>query len=710
MNKSQKIYFSTGDTGNNNLDKYVKVKLEQDVETLEFMSIKLGTTDVYQNFNADYGVLVGRVLANGGIGIPNAKISIFISLTDEDAENEEIYSVYPYKTPRDKNNEGKRYNLLPRVSKINPETQQPEPKQAFGSFPIKEEVVTNPPFLATYKKYYKYTALTNDAGDYMIFGVPTGTQTVHLSVDITDIGEYSMNPAAMIQNLGYSSSLFTNYGTTIKPSRDLGDLPNIETQEITVDIIPFWGDTENFEIGINRQDFRVRAILTNTFTIFGSAFTDSDLTMRGTEDNDKPNEREIRDLFFIYPKGSSSEGFSLSAKRIGKIKETIYYYPSEMTDAEIDNADPETDMKVLDPSEYSVYKRNGDFAFIINCNRDKIITDELGEKISVDYDYPDGVFTTFRGFITLEYTEEELPMIATSGLEESDVFNVGTIKEKNRTYPLRLKFKFPQHAGGHASFNYITSDNNNNNAWRKQHMKFEAQKFYSFSKFHGTVANNADRDDDSENGQFPLKEDLFFKADKVNWADRNKEENVGIIYNDTGEMVSNSSDRFGANWLNLSVYFPQTGYALNSLSAIKRVRTSDFLATQWEDNTSRNAYFVFDNSMAIAAGQINTKWYGRSDLHWTDIIEVPLNDIIKMSNTDKGFTNNDVTGLNGLYRNGTYTPPVTDWKGDWDTACPYKGGQIGGIPDNGVDPKTYFFKGVNTADCIQFLYELGLII
>jgi len=104
MNKSQRIYLSSGDTGNDTEDKYIRVKLEQDTETLEFMSLKIGTTDVYQNFNADYGVLVGRVIANGGIGVENAKISIFIPVDDEDATDPEIYSVYPYKTPRDTNN------------------------------------------------------------------------------------------------------------------------------------------------------------------------------------------------------------------------------------------------------------------------------------------------------------------------------------------------------------------------------------------------------------------------------------------------------------------------------------------------------------------------------------------------------------------------------------------------------------------------------
>ena len=184
MNKSQRIQLNSNTI---NSDNYVVVKLDQDVDTLEFLSMNLSTKDVYQNFNADYGVLVGRVIANGGIGVPNAKISIFIPLDTTDANDSEISSIYPYTTPRDKNTDGKRYNLLPRVAVIDPKTGVSSPKQPFGSFPIKPELVTNQYFLNVYKKYYKYTALTNDSGDYMIFGVPTGTQTIHLSVDITDI-------------------------------------------------------------------------------------------------------------------------------------------------------------------------------------------------------------------------------------------------------------------------------------------------------------------------------------------------------------------------------------------------------------------------------------------------------------------------------------------------------------------------------------------
>lgn len=746
MNKSQKIYFSTGDTGNQYLDKYITVKLEQDVETLEFMSLKLGTADAYQNFNSDYGVLVGRILANDGIGVPNAKISIFLPIDDTDAEDSEIYSLYPYKTPRDKNNDGKRYNLLPRVSKINPSTNQLEPKQAFGSLPIKEEMLGNAPLLEIYKKYYKYTALTNKAGDYMIFGVPTGTQTVHLSCDITDIGEYSMNAASMVSNLGYPESQFTDNKTKIKASSDLNDLPNIETQEITVDVRPFWGDTENFEIGITRQDFRIRAILTNTFTIFGTSFTDNADILRGSPGDSAANEREIRDLYVVYPntwtETTDSEYYAVAIanKRVAKITEKIYYYPASVSDYDIDNkiADPESDMQILDSSEYSIYKRNGDFVFIINCNRDKIVTDEEGNQTPVAYDAPNGIFTTFRGFVTLEYTEDDAPMTSTSYIDNDS-------KENTKISPLRVKFKFPQHANEYNSFNY-SQTSLHNDAWRREHMKFEAQKFYSFSKFHGCVANNEGVDADN----FPIYKN-FFQTEQykeidgninLNYVSRDNKYNIGPIQtesysfydNDKYEMVGNSSvnidgtitDVFGSNWLNLCVYFPQIGYLVSPTRKMRDVRTSDFLATQWDGKNEddddegnameKNAYFIQDNGMPIAAGDNNTKWYGRSDLHWTDIIEVPLGDIQNMKSANKGFTDEEVTLTETSYRNGSNIPQDTEWKGTWSAPAPLRGGKKDGRPVksdgitiNDADPIYYFFKGYDKADCIQYLYDLGII-
>lgn len=729
MNKSQRIHLNTGDTGNLDDPKYFTVRLEQDVETLEFMSMTLRTKDVYQNFNADYGVLVGRVLANGGIGVENAKVSIFIPITDEDASNPDIYKIYPYTTPRDKNNEGKRYNLLPRVSKRDPETDEIRPKQAFGSFPIKEEIVTNETFLEVYKKYYKYTTTTNRAGDYMIFGVPVGTQTVHMSCDITDIGRYSMNAASMVVNLGYPESSFTDQNTRIKETNDLTDLPNIETQEISVDVRPFWGDTDNFEIGITRQDFRIRAVLTNTFVLFGSSFTDDPLAMRGSVNGDGSTgggsgTREIRDFFATFPNDETDTGNpefqnALANKRISQITEKIYYYPTDITDNEIDSgsANPIDDMRVLEKSKYSIYKRDGDFTFIINCNRNKVVTDDSGNEVPVDDDNPNGVYTEFRGFITLEYTIEDAPMNAESYLDPSS----NASRETTRTLPLRMRLKFPQHADKNGNFVWDQTSSNNTD-WRKEHMRFEAQKFYSVSTFIPAIKN-----DEGDDGDQWGKVDSFFDGDEMNRADGGMRQTIGPIRvkdragfnNSDYEMVGNADDsaganqRFAANWLNLCVYLPQLGYTVNGKrgARLDEVRVADYLAEQYKNKDDRNKYFIFDNAMPIAGGDINTKWFGRNDIHWTDIVEVPLADIKEMKNiTSKGFRDNDMSVVLGEYRNGDTKPSPTPWKGTWTTECPFNGGRDGGDPNSTTkDPRFYFYKGFDAADCIDWLYDLGLV-
>jgi len=712
MNKSQRIYFGEND------DKFIKVKLEQDTDSLEFMSMSISTKDVYQDFNADYGVLVGRVVANGGIGIPNAKISVFVPLEDDDAEDKDIYSIYPYTTPRDKNIDGKRYNLLPRVAAINPNTGVTHPKQPFGSFPIKEEVVTNPPYLDVYKKYYKYTALTNKAGDYMIYGVPIGTQTIHLSVDITDIGEYSMTPASMVTNLGYSPNLFTDNNTKIKPSNDLNDLPNIETQEITVDVVPFWGDEEIFEIGITRQDFRIRSVLVNTFVLFGSVFTDGNNTMWSAEIY---SEERIAEYFRASHPSQALHG--VYNKRIGEVTEKIYYYPANISDTKIDTgqvADDGSDMQLLDKSEYSVYKRNGDFVVIVTCNRDKIITDDLGNPVPVGNDSVEGIFTKFRGFLTLELDDEIAPLDFST--------NVG---QNVDIKPYRYKLKFPQYANRNAGFqppNESTgNDVTNTNNWRKQHKTFVGGKIYSVAKFHGLVFNNWSGNDNQQTE----KNGFFFYSSQVsdtdtttnlNYLTRDRNNNVGVLITETDGIYLNSNyqfpsngvtgslDAFGAAWLNLCVHLPQAGYTVDGWEKMDFTRTNDNFNHQKRESANRylNRYYLEDNLQKIAATDFNTKRFARSDVHWTDIIEVPVKDILEFGRyTNKGFEDNQLVGytLEGTeYRDGENPNP------DWTVSepAPLNGQKNLGIPTNSNDGTKYFYKGWGPSDCIAFLKELGI--
>ena len=140
-------------------DKYVKVKLEQDFDFIEILSLKISQADAYRNFCADYGVVVGRVFINNGFGVQNARVSIFIPIDDVDRNDPIINGLYPYEVVTDKDIDGKRYNLLPKNSETDNECYTP-----VGTFPNKREVLDDPEMGYVYCKYYKFTTSTNFAG------------------------------------------------------------------------------------------------------------------------------------------------------------------------------------------------------------------------------------------------------------------------------------------------------------------------------------------------------------------------------------------------------------------------------------------------------------------------------------------------------------------------------------------------------------------
>ena len=78
MPKSYRIRTQPG------VDKSIKIQLDQDFEYLEILSLKILQSDIYTRVCSDYGVIVGRVSVNDGFGIPNAKVSVFIPLSNED--------------------------------------------------------------------------------------------------------------------------------------------------------------------------------------------------------------------------------------------------------------------------------------------------------------------------------------------------------------------------------------------------------------------------------------------------------------------------------------------------------------------------------------------------------------------------------------------------------------------------------------------------
>jgi len=227
-------------------NKTIQVNLDQDFDKLEILSLSIFPNDVYTRSCADFGVVCGRVFANRGLGLVNARVSIFIPISEEDESNPIISTLYPYKSFEDFNEDGYKYNLLPY-------SQSYSGHVPVGTFPDRLDALTNPSVIEVYDKYYKFTAKTNDAGDFMIFGVPIGQYQIFMQVDLSDIGEFSLAPQDLIR-MGRAVESQVN-GTKFKFSENYSELPQIVTLTKTIQVAPFYGEEGVCQHYIVRADF-----------------------------------------------------------------------------------------------------------------------------------------------------------------------------------------------------------------------------------------------------------------------------------------------------------------------------------------------------------------------------------------------------------------------------------------------------------------------
>lgn len=331
---------------NNNYKKsYIQFDMQRDVSYLSALSLKINQSELYRFHDANYGVLIGRVIANGGFGVPNAKISVFIPLSDEDAENPLISEIYPYKTPNDFDSKGRRYNLLPAIK----ENGQNDCYTPTGSFPTMNQLLDNNVEVEIFEKYYRYTATTNDSGDYMIMGIPVGNQNIHVDIDLSDIGFLSQKPIELIAN-GASENLFDSY-VKFKASNDLDSLAQIQTINTSREIYPLWGQN-NDTVGLNRLDLKLPVNITPTaYIVFGN-MTDSS---KGTlSRNCRPRKRTGRNCEL-----TTSEGEVTLIRRVSELGNEI---------------------EILQNQSYQI-DENGNAVFAVPLNLERKITDEAGNLI-----------------------------------------------------------------------------------------------------------------------------------------------------------------------------------------------------------------------------------------------------------------------------------------------------------------------------------------
>lgn len=333
----------------------LKIHISQKYDTFEIMSMKISSNDSYRLHNADYGVVAGRVIANNGFGIPNAKISIFFAADDND--DIEMKYLYPYYSTSTTNDSGVRYNLLP-------DNKVDDCHQVVGTFPNKSYLLENDVLVEVYDKYYRYSTKTNNSGDYMICGIPTGRYTIHMDLDLSDCGMLSQRPRDFVYK-GYTIEQFEN-PNQFKKDTNLSTLSQIFTQDTIVNVNPFWGNSELGEtIGITRADFNIPFKFESTCVFMGSIVSDN--SSNGITKNCIPTNQmgQMDEL-------TSGEG------RIEMIRKT---YSGDVESFQINGT--------------QLINGDGVWCYQIPMNLDYVMTDEYGNLVPTD-DPEKGIATRAR--------------------------------------------------------------------------------------------------------------------------------------------------------------------------------------------------------------------------------------------------------------------------------------------------------------------------
>jgi hypothetical protein len=371
----------------NNDDKVIRVNLEQEFDSIEILSLKITNSDAYSRVCSDYGVVVGRVMLNSGFGVQNAKVSIFVPITQDDLNRDEITQLYPFQTVNDTYPNGVRYNLFPRVRNNNPS------HRSIGNFPTESDFTHYPQYVEIMEKYYKYTTITNESGDYMIFGVPVGNQNIVMDFDVFDTPSFELTANDLVEQVsslevikaletatgidtevtnkipGFIYKGNNNFEVEVKTNID--EMPNIFHQVKQITVSPFWGDNDVCDVGISRCDFKINFKYTPSAIFFGyvhapsGAFTIEPSYKYSSAFKEPNNKYEI-------PGYDTTNNFSGN----------IYpYQEMEIVVYRIDDVNKPIKKRV---GVYTGSKFNGVFRIALPMYSDFYVTNEYGDLVKTD--------------------------------------------------------------------------------------------------------------------------------------------------------------------------------------------------------------------------------------------------------------------------------------------------------------------------------------
>jgi hypothetical protein len=250
--------------------------------------------------------------------------------------------------------------------------------QVVGTFPNKRFALDNDIIVEAFDKYYKYTVRTNNSGDYLIMGVPVGTHTLHMDLDLSDCGVLSQRPRDFVYK-GYTIDQFEN-PNQFKTSKNYNQLSQIFTQDQVINVHPFWGNSNvGDKIGITRADISVSYTFEPTCVFLGSVISDN-----------------------------SSQGISkkcIPTEHMGFMEEMV---TGEGT-IEMIRKTPSGAIEEFQVKGTQVINGNGIWCYQIPMNLDYMMTDEYGNMVPTD-DPAKGIATRtqVRFRISMQDNEENV--------------------------------------------------------------------------------------------------------------------------------------------------------------------------------------------------------------------------------------------------------------------------------------------------------------
>jgi hypothetical protein len=194
----------------------------------------------------------------------------------------------------------------------------------------------------------------------MIFGVPVGTQTIVMNLDLSDMGPFSLTPADLIR-MGIATETQFD-GTKFKSSPNFNELPQIVVINKTIEVVPFWGQPDICQIGITRSDFDITSSsnvdIKPTAVFMGSLMSSSETSAIKT---DNTTQKETGELCKMI----------VGPGEIIAVTQTIYQ------DA---NGLPMLEKATL-PDGGKLIDENGTWMFDLPMNLDYVYTNEFGEQL-----------------------------------------------------------------------------------------------------------------------------------------------------------------------------------------------------------------------------------------------------------------------------------------------------------------------------------------